>query len=161
MKAWGESVKLVHHYETRLLEWSSIKARMRGCTSNIDKHQSSGSIDFEDSSDDEQQTEQEEENAAKVGSKGEDIPQDKPEQTGQSKQGKDWEHWDWKPGNINAGDMRKRTSIKWNQFATIMDRNKLDGLATQEHRLTDDSPFVAKNLGHLKLFLAPCTIRDN
>ena len=33
MNSWGEPIKLVHHYGARLMEWSSIKARMRGGTS--------------------------------------------------------------------------------------------------------------------------------
>ena len=51
MRAWGESIKLVHHYGARLLEWSSIKARMRGSSSDTNKQQSSEHIDFEDDSD--------------------------------------------------------------------------------------------------------------
>ena len=61
---------------------------------------------------------------------------------------------------INGGDMRKKTSFKWKQLATIMDKNKLDGLAVQEHRLTDDSSFVAEGMGHLRLYLTPCTKGD-
>ena len=41
-----------------------------------------------------------------------------------------------------------------------MDKNKLDGLAIQEHRLTDDSSFIAEELHHLKLYLTPCTKGD-
>ena len=56
--------------------------------------------------------------------------------------------------------MRKRTSFKWKQLATIIDKNKLDGLAIQKERLTDDSSFVAEGLGHLRMHLTPCTNGD-
>ena len=78
MKAWGESIKLVHHYGARLLEWSSIKARMRGCTSDTNKHQSSEHVDFEDDSDSDQQAEQDGAGAEDEGSKGEDSSHKKP-----------------------------------------------------------------------------------
>ena len=62
------------------------------------------------------------------------------------KKDEDWEKWNWTLGNINAGDIRKKTTFKWKQLATIMDRNKLDGPAIQDHRLTDDSSFVAEGM---------------
>ena len=71
-----------------------------------------------------------------------------------------WKQWNRALWNINAGDMRKKTSFKWKQLATIMDKNKLDGLAIQEHRLIDDSSCVAEEMGHLRLYLTPCTKGD-
>ena len=152
MRAWGESVKLVHHYGARLLEWSSIKARMRGSTSDTNKHQSGELIDFEDDSDSDQQAEQNGAGAEDEGAKGQGNSQKKQKKKRRSKKDKDWEQWNWKLGNINAGDMRKRTSFKWKQLAIIMDKNKLDDLVIQEHRLTDDSSFVAEGMGHLRLY---------
>ena len=101
-----------------------------------------------------------EQRAEAEGSKGEGNSQKKQKKKRKSKKDKDWEQWNWTLGNINAGDMRKRTSFKWKQLATIMDKNKLDGLAIQEHRLTDDSSFVAEGMGHLRLYLTPCTKGD-
>jgi hypothetical protein len=57
MKLWGESIKLVHHYGVRLLEWSSITARLRGRSPDTDT-QSSKHIDFEDDSEDELDSDQ-------------------------------------------------------------------------------------------------------
>ena len=160
MRAWGESIKLIHHYGARLLEWSSIKARMRGSSSDTNKQRSSEHTEFEDDSDNDQQAEQSGAEAEAEGNKGEDNSQKKQKKKRKSKKDKDWEQWNWTLGNINAGDMRKRTSFKWKQLATIMDKNKLDGLAIQEHRLTDDSSFVAEGMGHLRLYLTPCTKGD-
>ena len=70
MKLWGESIKLVHHYGARLLEWSSIKARMRGSASDTNTHQSSKHIDFEDDSADESDSDQQGEQSSK-GAEGE------------------------------------------------------------------------------------------
>ena len=56
--------------------------------------------------------------------------------------------------------MRKKTPFKWKELATIMDKNKLDGLAIQEHILTDDSSFVAEGMGDLRLYPTPCTKGD-
>ena len=89
MKAWGESIKLVHHYGARLLEWSSIKARMRGSASDTNKHQSSEHIDFEDDSDSDQQAEQSGAGAANEGSEGEGSSQKRPKKKRKSKKDKD------------------------------------------------------------------------
>jgi hypothetical protein len=164
MKLWGESIKLVHHYGARLLEWSSITARMRGGSSDTDTQQSSKHIDFEDDSADESDSNQQEKQSSKgvedESSNAEGNSQKKQRRKRKSRKDKDWEQWNWIMGNINAGDTRTRTSFKWKQLATIMDKHKLDGLAIHEHRLTDDSSFAAEGLGHLRLYLTPCTKGD-
>lgn len=164
MKSWGESMKLVHHYGVRLTEWSSIKARMRGSDGTANKHNPNGiQIDFEDSDQSDGETQPDKENESEEqGSKGEGESNSKKKSKKKkaAEKAKDWEQWNWKLGCINAADMTKNTSFKWNQLATIMDKNKLDGLAIQEHRLSDDSTFVAEKLGHLKLYLTPCTKGD-
>ena len=137
---------------------------MRGSTPDTTTHQSSKHIDFEDDSADESDNDQQGEQGSKgaegEGGNGENNSQRRQKRKGRLRRDKDWEQWNWTLGNINAGDMRKRTSFKWKQLATIMDKNKLDGLAIQEHRLTDDSSFVAEGMGHLRLYLTPCTKGD-
>ena len=165
MKSWGNSMKLIHHYGVRLTDWSSIRARMRAgeAKSKGTTGASSDQPDFADSSEDEAQPAPgEDEEAAQNDSNKEknNSPGKAKRKKKASKPDKNWEQWNWKLGDLNVGDMNKRTSFKWKQLATIMDKNKLDGLAIQEHRLTDDSSFVAENLSHLKLYLTPCTKGD-
>ena len=84
---------------------------MRGSQSNTNKQQSNECTDFEDDSDSDQQAEQGGAEAEAKGSKGEDNSQKKQKKKRRSKKDKDWEQWNWTLGNINAGDMRKRTSF--------------------------------------------------
>ena len=81
MRAWGESIKLVHHYGARLLEWCSIKARMRGSTSDANKQQSSEHMDFEDHDDSEDDSDSNQQ--AKQGGAGAEGEGDKGEGSSQ------------------------------------------------------------------------------